>query len=241
MDITAEEKLMYSIMKAIYESNIPVSFKGSMVLRACLINSGYTEETRHTVDIDANWNSDTPPTTEKMADSLQKAISRYNESLTVGISRPYGERRSAGFEIKNRETDEILFTMDIDVNRPVPPTKIYEIESFRFCGVTLSQMTADKICSVSSDSIFRRIKDVTDLYYISKITKLDKTDILNTLRNGDRKLGNFHAFLSRTDELKHSYDKFRFEGRVTKPSFETVYSAVKTFIADILPDSGKQG
>ena len=105
MDITAEEKLMYSIMKAIYESNIPVSFKGSMVLRACLINGGYTEETRHTVDIDANWNSDTPPTTEQMADSLQKAISRYNEFLTVGISRPYGERRSAGFEIKNRETD----------------------------------------------------------------------------------------------------------------------------------------
>ena len=34
MDITAEEKLMYSIMKAIYESNIPVSFKGSMVLRS---------------------------------------------------------------------------------------------------------------------------------------------------------------------------------------------------------------
>ena len=76
MDITAEEKLMYSIMKAIYESNIPVSFKGSMVLRACLINGGYTEETRHTVDIDANWNSDTPPTTEQMADSLQKAIRR---------------------------------------------------------------------------------------------------------------------------------------------------------------------
>lgn len=160
--------------------------------------------------------------------------------MTVGISRPYGERRSAGFEIKNRETDEILFTMDIDVNRPVPPTKIYEIESFRFCGVTLSQMTADKICSISSDSIFRRIKDVTDLYYISKITNLDKTDILNTLKNSDRKLGDFHAFLNRADELKHSYDKFRFEGRVTKPSFETVYGAVKTFIADILPDSEKQ-
>ena len=36
MNITAEEKLMYDVMKAIYDSGIPVNFKGSMVLKACL-------------------------------------------------------------------------------------------------------------------------------------------------------------------------------------------------------------
>ena len=54
MNISAEEKLMYAVMKAIYDSRIPMSFKGSMVLKACLLESGFTEETRHTVDIDAN-------------------------------------------------------------------------------------------------------------------------------------------------------------------------------------------
>ena len=54
MNITAEEKLMYDVMKAIYDSGIPVNFKGSMVLKACLMEAGYLEETRHTVDIDAN-------------------------------------------------------------------------------------------------------------------------------------------------------------------------------------------
>ena len=34
MKLSAEEKLMYQVMKAIYESGIPVSFKGSMVLKA---------------------------------------------------------------------------------------------------------------------------------------------------------------------------------------------------------------
>lgn len=34
MKITAEEKLMYDVMKAIYDSGIPVDFKGSMVLKA---------------------------------------------------------------------------------------------------------------------------------------------------------------------------------------------------------------
>ena len=36
MRMTAEEKLMYDVMKAIYDSGIPISFKGSMVLKACL-------------------------------------------------------------------------------------------------------------------------------------------------------------------------------------------------------------
>jgi len=54
MSISAEEKLMYAVMKTIYDSGIPMSFKGSMVLKACLLEAGFTEETRHTVDIDAN-------------------------------------------------------------------------------------------------------------------------------------------------------------------------------------------
>ena len=56
MNLTKEEKLMYKVMKAIFDSGIPISFKGSTVLKACLLEDGYTEEIRHTVDIDANWN-----------------------------------------------------------------------------------------------------------------------------------------------------------------------------------------
>ena len=44
MNITAEEKLMYDVMKAIYDSGIPVNFKGSMALKACLMEAGYPVE-----------------------------------------------------------------------------------------------------------------------------------------------------------------------------------------------------
>ena len=98
MQITAEEKLMYGAMKAIYDSGIPIDFKGSMVLKACLIEAGYNEEIRHTVDIDANWYSDSPPTAEQMTDSLQKALKRAGIDLDVSLYRMYGEGRSAGFE-----------------------------------------------------------------------------------------------------------------------------------------------
>lgn len=111
MNVTAEERIMYSVMKAVYDSGIPISFKGSMVLKACLFEAGFLDETRHTVDIDANWNTDTPPTAEQMVESLQRAINRGGMDYEVRLYRMYGEKRSAGFELVDRNTDEILFTM----------------------------------------------------------------------------------------------------------------------------------
>lgn len=87
MNLTAEEKIMYEVMMAIYDSRIPMNFKGSMVLKACLLEAGYSEETRHTVDIDGNWYSDTPPTAEQMVESLQKALGKKGMDLDVSIFR----------------------------------------------------------------------------------------------------------------------------------------------------------
>lgn len=235
MKLTAEETLMYEVMKAIYDSGIPIDFKGSMVLKACLIEAGYAEGIRHTVDIDANWNSDTPPSAAQMTDSLQKALNQNGLNLTVSLYRMYGEGRSAGFELRNPETDEILFSMDIDVNRPIPPTQIYEIEGFRFRGVSPAQMLADKISVISGDKVFRRIKDVVDLYYISKVIDFEKGELLQTLENSKRSLGSFDGFLHRPDDLRHAYEKFRFTGNVDKPPFEDVYCTVKSYIQDVLP------
>ncbi|MBO4903397.1 MAG: nucleotidyl transferase AbiEii/AbiGii toxin family protein [Lachnospiraceae bacterium] len=234
MVLSAEEKLMYEVMKAIYDSGIPISFKGSMVMKACLMEAGYTEDTRHTVDIDGNWNTDVPPSAEQMVDSIQKALDENGIPLIVSIYRMYGEERSAGFELKNNSTEEILFTMDLDVNRPITPTRIYEIQGIRFCGSAPKQMLADKISVISSDKVFRRIKDVVDLYYYSQVLKLDRDEILQTLADSGRRIGDFDGFINRTEELKHSYEKFRFSGGINKPAFEDVYQSVKTFVAEML-------
>lgn len=235
MTVTAEEKLMYDVMKAVYDSGIPVNFKGSMVLKACLIEAGYTEETRHTVDIDANWFTDTPPTAEQMVESFQKAISASGINLKVVIYRMYGESRSAGFELTDIESGEVLFTIDVDVNRAKPQTKIYEVAGVRFCGVAPIQMISDKVAVISTDKVFRRIKDVVDLYYISRVVPFDRVAVLETLKNGGRELGGFNGFLNRTGELKHSYEKFRFSGDAGKPPFEEIYYTVKEYIKDVLP------
>ncbi len=125
--------------------------------------------------------------------------------------------------------------MDIDVNKIACKTKIYSIENISFCGVTPIQIITDKILVLSSDKIFRRIKDLVDLYYISKVFTLDKSEILKTLKNNDRELNDFDAFLNRKEELLHAYDKFRYRGNEDKIPFEEIYSKVKTYIESLLP------
>ena len=39
MLLSEQEKMMYMVMKAIYDSGIPIDFKGAMVLKACLAES----------------------------------------------------------------------------------------------------------------------------------------------------------------------------------------------------------
>lgn len=235
MNITAEEKLMYSVMRAIYDSGIPMNFKGSMVLKACLLEAGYEEATRHTVDIDANWYSDTAPSAEQMVESLQKALRSCGLGLNVSLYRMYGAGRSAGFELSDATSGEVLFTMDVDVNKPATKTKIYEVNGVCFCGVVPSQMIADKVTAISTDKVFRRIKDVVDLYYISQVFAFNESEILETLKDSGRSLDSFNGFLHRTNDLKHAYEKFRFAGDIEKPSFDEVYYGVKTYIKDILP------
>ena len=50
--------------------------------------------------------------------------------LKVGICRIYGEGRPAGFELADKDSGEVLFTMDVDLNRPVPPTKNNDVAAY---------------------------------------------------------------------------------------------------------------
>ncbi len=236
MIVTATEKIMYDVMRALYESGIPISFKGSMVLKAYLLEAGYMEETRHTVDIDANWYSSTPPSAEQMIESFQSAMTAKKLKINVGIYRMYGEGRSAGFELKDSTSGEVLCTMDVDVNDLFLPTKLYEINGLCFRGVVPVQMISDKLSVISSGKVLRRIKDVVDMYYISKVIILDYCAVTEALNNSSKRLGDFSTFLHCKEELSHAYEKFRFSGDVNKPSFEDVYQEVKGFIKDFFTE-----
>ncbi len=159
--------------------------------------------TRHTVDIDANWNTDTPPTAEQMVESLQRAINRGGMDYEVRLYRMYGEKRSAGFELVDRNTDEILFTMDVDVNRPITPTQIYEVDGICFRGVSPLQMIADKVARLYQQvRCSEESRMWVDLYYISKVFEFDVQKIYSTLKCSERTMGDFQGFLQRKEDLR---------------------------------------
>ena len=60
------------------------------------------------------------------------------------------------------------------------------------------------------------------------------------LPTGSREEPDFYGFLYRTEDLRHSYEKFHFAGNVNKPPFEEVYNIVKAYIYDALPKESKQ-
>ena len=235
MLLSEQEKLMYMVMKAIYDSGIPIEFKGAMVLKACLLEAGFTGEIRHTADIDANWYLNEELSPEQMTMSLQDALTKNGIKMDIKMYRMYGPGRSAGFDLVDQQNGEILFSLDVDINRPTSPSQIYEISGIRFRGVSQNQMMADKISAISSDHVYRRIKDIVDLYYMSQVFAFDRDTLTESLLRSERSLGSFDGFLHHKPELKHAYEKYRFSGDINKPSFEAVYTEVKNYIKDILP------
>jgi hypothetical protein len=169
-----------------------------------------------------------------MKQNIQKALQNSSIDLKVNLYRMYGEGRSAGFELSDTSSGEVLFTMDIDVNRPAVETRIYEIAEIQFRGSSFQAMLADKLSVVSSDKIFRRVKDLIDLYYAAQVYIPNWPAVLQAVKDSGRNLGSFDGFLNRVEELRHAYNKFRFDGDISKPSFEEVYQTVQEYISEVI-------
>lgn len=235
MELNNEEEIMFRVMKSIYDAGLPLSFKGSMVLKAVLLEADYEETVRHTIDFDGSWFSKSFPTVEFIAESIQKAIDNAGLPYFVKATRNYGNGRSAGFEFISKETGVSDFTMDMEINKPPRKQRLYTVEGCTFSGVVVSSILADKVFVVSSRKIFRRLKDVFDLYYLSKVVKLDKDDVMSILNSNNMSLGSFHEFLHMKDDLLHAYNKFELLEIAEKIPFNELYDGVKAYIKDFLP------
>lgn len=67
-----------------------------------------------------------------------------------------------------------------------------------------------------------------------KITPVERM-MFNVMKANGKTPGSFDAFLNKKDELRHAYDKFRFEGDVYRQEFDDVYQTVFDYIATVLP------
>lgn len=223
--LTDQEKRMYDVMGAIANSDVPVIFKGALITKLILQENQFDDFVRETRDIDASWAGAEPPPMEKLTVMLNSALDSLG--LNAVAVREHGEKMSASYDILEAESGELAMTIDIDM-RTVGDSRTYQYGNVTFQGVTPDNVVADKISVISSDRVFRRSKDLIDVYALSHCVTVKTADIRRIWQRENRAIGTFDAFSNRQDELRHSYEKLQ---RVdAKPEFDKIYGHLKKFL-----------
>jgi hypothetical protein len=191
--MTEKEKFMYRIMGKISESDVPIIFKGAMVTKLILSESGYSALERQTKDIDANW-VDSPPSMDVLVEAINNSLGELKNEIYAVAFREYGEKVSAGISIRGKDTDEEIISMDISI-KPVHGIKFYNYGEISFKGVLANEILSDKITVLSKKAIFRRAKDIVDVYALSHCVKVNTSEIFEMFRkNPNREVGTFDEF-----------------------------------------------
>ncbi len=160
--MTDREETMYHILSCLSESNAPLIFKGGLITNLVLQENGYETIRRATVDIDANWATHSP-SMDELVNTVKKALGKLEQQYVIEPFREYGENRSAGLNFYDKEHRKI-FSMDIEI-KPILESRLYYYGKASFQGILPTKIIADKICSVSSDLVYKhRTKDLVDLY-----------------------------------------------------------------------------
>lgn len=224
--MTERERLLYSIVASLAEETPNLVFKGALVTKLLLKEKGFENFERETNDIDARW-IDQPPSMDELAQIVQNAVEKIDGHLQAVPCRQYGNGVSAGLKVINTATGDTIVSIDVEMKQ-VSKSSEYWIGDTVFKGNTADQVLCDKLAVISCDKIFRRSKDLLDIYALSQCCTFSVEDICRTAEENGRVFGDYQAFLSRTDELRHAYDKLR--GVTGKPDFEVIYQGVKKMI-----------
>lgn len=224
--MTEHEHIMYQVLGKISETNAPIVFKGALITKLVLAEHNFTLLDRQTVDIDANWIG-TPPSMESLVVTIQKSLGNMQEQFYVVAIRKYEEKKSAGISIKAKSTNEEIMSMDISI-KPVIDSKIYHYGEIGIKGVLANEILADKIIVLSGRLVFRRAKDLIDVYALSHCIEVRTSEIFEVIKSKQLELGEFAEFLTRRNDVEHAFNKLK---RIEdKPQFDNIYSYLTRFI-----------
>ena len=228
--MTGHEQLMYQIIGKISDLDAPIVFKGALITKLILKENGYMLSERPTNDIDGNWIGD-PPTMDELSAIVNKAIESLDYSMFAEPVRTYAPGKSAGIRIVDKETGVRIIIIDVTI-KPVIGSRTYHYGELMIRGVIPDAVLCDKISVLSGDRIFRRAKDVLDVFALANCLEIRTSDIYSALEKADRVLGTFEAFLHRRADLEHAYNKMR--GIIDKPDFDEVYTFLLKFLAPFI-------
>jgi len=221
------EKLMYKVMGQITDSNAPIVFKGGLITKLVLEEKGYTSIERATRDIDSNWIGE-PPSMAVMVNTINDSLGNLKNAIYAVQDREYSEDSSARLLLKKLGTNDVIFSIDINV-KPVTGDKIYYYGESRIKGVLPDEIIADKLSALSGQKVFRRTKDMVDIYALTHCVEVRSSNIFDVCEKKHIEIKPFIEFHSRVSDVKHAYEKLRGLTGV-KPQFEIIYNYINDFI-----------
>ena len=232
-DKFANVEILYRLMGGLAALELPIVFKGAVVLRTVLENAGIVETARQTRDIDGDWVGE-PPSMENLLLHISKVADGLDiQGIKVAVVREYAENRSAGFRVSVGA--ETLFTIDISI-RPNPfGREYYTVTGVRFIGSSIEKIVADKVKTISSRLVFRRTKDIYDLYLLSALNVHELHAIAEVYHAQNVAIGEFTEFITDVSLVEHAYEQLAFIS--SKPTFETVYTRVSFFLQPFIDKS----
>ncbi len=225
MDHNNLEIFLYKVIEEISKENAPIIFKGGLALKDILkrINSQQSVE-RKTTDIDGNWVGDVDY--DQITEVIEKAVKRVNSNFHVELKRIPGENKSIGYKIFNEKNMPVT-KIDLDV-KDNPFYIILNINDVDIKYSSLEKIFADKLFVLSDIHVFRRIKDLLDVYLILKQSNMNMIKVKEILDFDKRELGDFSTLLQNKKQAKQSYDMLA--GIEEKPAFEDVWKEVIDFL-----------
>jgi hypothetical protein len=225
-----QEHLMYQIISNISESNAPIVFKGALITKLILSENGYIISDRPTNDIDANWIGK-PPTMDELTDVVNRSLESFGGSIYAEPDRSYASDKSAGIRFIDKGSGVHIISMDVSI-KPVVGSRVYHYGEAAIRGVVPDAVLCDKIVVLSGDRVFRRAKDLWDVYALANCLEIRTTDIYDAIEKTGRTLGTFHNFVFRTSNLRHAYDKL--QGIFNKPAFDSMYPYLIQFLGPFI-------
>ena len=224
--MSKEEELMYAILNNISSTDLPIVFKGALITKLILSNNGFEDVSRSTEDIDGNWIGEAP-SMESLVDGINRSLGGLSTRYYAKAYRQYDVKKSAGIYILDRNLNKNVLKMDISI-KPVFGDKVYRIGDMSIRGVIADEILADKLCVLSGKYIFRRAKDIIDVYALSNCVDVNTASIFDICKLKGNEIKAFDEFYNRWHDVEHAYNKLR--GVLGKPEFCDTYSHLDTFI-----------
>jgi hypothetical protein len=224
--MTKLEQRMYQILGAVSATDAPIVFVGGLITKLILAENDFSLD-RPTVDIDANWTG-APPSMDGLVRAVNQSLEVFDGELVAQAKREYDDQQTAGLSIVETATGSVVISMDIDI-RPVSGSRIYYYGEMEIRGVLPTEILADKVSVLSSRYIFRRAKDMVDVYALAHCVRASTSEIYDVHRMKGSELGAFFEFYSRRQDVEHAYERLR--GISGKPAFAEIHAYLEKFVS----------